>query len=277
MGANTKIEWTDATFNPWMGCAKVSRGCQNCYAEVLSGRFGWAAWGRDTTRILTSDGYWKAPLGWNRTSKDRGVRMRVFCASLADVFDVQAPSGALDRLWKLIAETDCLDWQLLTKRPERIADSLPDDWGNGYRNVWLGISAEDQASFELRWPLVAAIPALLRFVSYEPALGPLVFPVSPDLALPDWLIAGGESGRNARWTCPAWVEAMKKQCLELGIPFFFKQWGVYQNNPIVQVKGRSMSSAVHADPQENGKGGAILDGELWRQVPQSPAANLVLL
>src|SRR5262249_33271172 len=138
MGFNSRIEWTTHTFNPWWGCTKVSDGCKFCYAEALARRYGHHVWGPLAQRRLMSDIHWKQPLKWNTQASRQGARSRVFCASMADVFDESAPPGQLDRLWKLIRQTPCLDWQLLTKRPQRIASSLPKDWGNGYPNVWLG-------------------------------------------------------------------------------------------------------------------------------------------
>jgi len=126
---NSSIEWTTHTFNPWWGCTKVSDGCRNCYAEALSNRYGHSVWGAGKPRRLMSDAHWQAPLGWDADAKRTGRRARVFCASMADVFEEQAPPGQLARLWDLIRLTPNLDWQLLTKRPHRIAESLPPDWG----------------------------------------------------------------------------------------------------------------------------------------------------
>ena len=112
MGETTGIEWTDRTFNPWIGCQKVSAGCDHCYAETLTRRYGWAEWGPRGVRRRTSVLTWRKPLAWNRRAGRDGCRARVFCASLADVMDNQAPPGALDDLWELIASTRSLDWQL---------------------------------------------------------------------------------------------------------------------------------------------------------------------
>lgn len=128
MGFNSSIEWTTHTFNPWWGCTKVSDGCKFCYAETLSKRYGHSVWGPGKARRLMSDNHWQEPVKWNKQAQEQGTRYRVFCASMADVFDEQAPEGQLDRLWELIRVTPYLDWQLLTKRPQRICASLPDDW-----------------------------------------------------------------------------------------------------------------------------------------------------
>ena len=156
MAENTTISWASHTFNPWIGCQKVSDGCSSCYAEALMDtRFGKVQWGPDGERKLTSDANWRKPLAWNRKAAAAGERPRVFCASLADVFDNKAPEGARERLWQLIADTPNLDWLLLTKRPQNIARMLPYGWGDGWPNVWLGTSTENQEEYDRRWPILA--------------------------------------------------------------------------------------------------------------------------
>jgi protein gp37 len=149
-------------------------------------------------------------------------RRRVFCASLADVFDNQVPPEWRADLWLLIRETPELDWQLLTKRPQNIARMLPSDWSDGYPNVWFGATTENQEEFDRRWPILARIPAIVRFVSYEPAIGLLTLTPSNG-HLPDWVICGGESGSHSRMMEPAWARSMRDQCRDLGVPFFMKQ------------------------------------------------------
>ena len=267
MGENTNIEWADHTFNPWIGCTKVSAGCDNCYAEQLMDiRMGRVEWGPDGDRSRTKPGYWSKPLAWNRAAEAAGVPARVFCASLADVFDAKAPDGALNDLWELIRVTPWLCWLVLTKRPQRIKACLPDDWGDGWPNVWLGVSTEDQETFDRRWPLLSAVPAVVWFVSYEPALGPLE--ISSHVYRPDWLIWGGESGPGARAMRPEWARAITMECHYWEVPVFGKQWGTYASNPFVVESGVSVAVAQQVDPKENGKGGALLDGKLWREFPQ---------
>lgn len=227
MGENSKIEWTDHTFNPWMGCQKVSAGCDHCYAETLMDhRYGKVQWGPHGERLRTSPSNWKKPEQWARAAN--GSRPRVFCASLADVFDNKAPLGARDDLFNLIRATPQLDWLLLTKRPENIRKMLPDNWGlTGYANVWLGTTCEDQPAYDRRWPILAGTPAAVRFISYEPAIGP-VFPEAArkadgTLGYPDWIICGGESGPGARMMPAGWAADMKWACEEKGIAFFMKQ------------------------------------------------------
>ena len=265
MAEKTKIEWCDATFNPWRGCQKVSPGCDNCYAEVTTKRLKLAEWGPGAERVPQSEKYWRQPRNWNAAAAKAGERRKVFCGSMIDVFDNQAPPGSHERLWALIQDTPNLDWQLLTKRPENIAEMLPDDWGEGYPNVWLGVSAEDQVRYDHRWPILAKIPAAIYFVSYEPALGPILFrKITRTIWCPDWIIVGGESGPGARPMDPQWARQVRDDCPGSGTAFFFKQWGTYKNNPLAGLHVYTQA----LDPPSNGKGGALLDGRLWREFPE---------
>jgi protein gp37 len=187
----------------------------------------------------------------------------VFCASLADVFDNQAPSAWREDLFELIRECDLLDWLLLTKRPQNIAKMLPPDWGDGYHNVWLGMTAEDQLHFDQRWKHLQRIPAPIKFISYEPALGPLRLPAHGPF--PDWLISGGESGGGARPVKAQWVRDIVADCRRNAVASFHKQWGTYRNNPLVVNKGMSIDQAKTLD--KFGKGGGLIDGELIREFP----------
>ena len=231
MAEITNISWCHHTFNPWIGCTKVSPGCKNCYAEAqMSKWLRRVEWGPQGERIRTSAANWLKPFAWDRKAGEAGERRRVFCASLADVFDDKAPEGALTDLWTTIADTPMLDWLLLTKRPERIAAELPEDWvtcdwPHGWPNVWLGISAEDQERYDERFPILAEIPAVVRFVSAEPLLGPIhLTPVTTaPKVLPDWIIAGGESGGNYRPMQPLWPRMLRDQCAAGGIAFWYKQ------------------------------------------------------
>jgi protein gp37 len=183
MGEDTKIEWTNHTFNPWIGCQKVSPGCDHCYAE------------RDwITRFL--------------------------CIARL-VFDNAVPPAWRHDLFKLIGQTSSLDWLLLTKRPQNITRCCPPIWGDGYSNVWLGTTTEDEVHYRQRWPILARIPAVICLISYEPAIGPLG-PLD-DVVMPDWIICGGESGPNARMMEPMWARQARDQCHTLGVAFFMKQ------------------------------------------------------
>jgi protein gp37 len=286
MAGISKIEWTDSTFNPWVGCTKIKRAkhkpsaCDFCYAEKWAKRSGQVTWG-DHPRRRTTASYWNAPLAWNRHAAEFqskfGRRQRVFCASLADVFDNQVDPIWRADLFELIRGCDQLDWLLLTKRPQNIRKMLPADWGTGYANVWLGTTAEDADAYQQRVSHLLTLPAAVRFVSYEPALGPLG-PISISGRVPDWIIIGGESGVRAdllRGTHPQWARDAIAECRRENVAPFLKQWGTYTNNPLVVEEGRTVEYAMQKDPPENGKGGGKLDGKLCREFP--PAQKLSVL
>lgn len=237
MGENTKIEWAHHSWNPWVGCTKVSAACDHCYAEAWAKRAGspelWAG-----ERRRTSAANWKQPLRWNKAAAAAGERHRVFCASLADVFDNQVPIAWRKHLWMLIAECRNLDWLLLTKRPQNIAKMLPPavcEFGSDmmwpWPHVWLGTTAEDQIEADRRIPHLLAIPAAVRFLSCEPVLAPInlehhlgLSKGHDDLAgLIGWIICGGESGGKARDMDPNWARALRDQCAGAGTAFFMKQ------------------------------------------------------
>ncbi len=244
---NSKIEWTDHTFNPVIGCMKVSAGCTHCYAEALMDkRYGRAQWGPNTRRVRTSSSNWKKPIQWNATAKATGRRAKVFCASLSDVFE-DHPDWVQPRndLFNLIAETPHLDWLLLTKRPENINRMVADyagdcawlAWNGVYprTNIWIGTSVENQEQAEKRIPHLLNVEAPVKFLSCEPLLGPLNL---EDLAyeaagpawagynkLVDWIIVGGESGQKARSLQLEWARSLRDQCQAAGTAFFMKQLG----------------------------------------------------
>jgi protein gp37 len=216
----TIIAWTDHTFNIAWGCVKVSPGCKNCYADHLADRYGWDVWGPNKPRRIFGQKHWAEPLGWNAQAMADGRRHRVFCSSMCDVFeDHPTVTAELAKLWPLIRQTIWLDWQLLTKRADRIAQCLPEDWNQGYANVWLGVSIEDN-EYSDRADLLRQIPAVVRFVSYEPALGPLDRLVLEGL---DWIIYGGESGPGFRQHDPQWARDMNTRCQAASVAFFYKQ------------------------------------------------------
>lgn len=269
MAVNTTIEWTDHTFNPWTGCTNVSPGCDNCYAEAWSKRSGHVKWG-NSPRKRTTESYWKAPAIWQSKAglfqSQHGRRQRVFCASLADVFDNQVDPDWRADLFKVIRSTPSLDWQLLTKRPQNIKKMVPRDWGpDGYDNVWLGFTAEDQTRFDQRKKVIEQVPAAVWFISYEPAIGSLR--ISSDDPKPDWLIVGGESGHGARPMDSRWVRDIIQDCEAFGVAPFFKQWGAFGNNPLTSEDGLAVDEVKKIDG--NGKGGGLLDGKIVRQFPNS--------
>lgn len=222
MAEKTEIAWTDSTFNPWWGCAKVGPECDHCYAESLDRRTGGDHWGpRKTPRPMSADN-WKKPIRWNRQAEAAGTRRNVFCGSMCDWTDRNAPVSERWRLWGLIRDTPRLNWQLLTKRAPLIAACLPDDWGMGYENVWLGVSVGDKKHGLPRIEHLRKVPAKVRFLSIEPLLEDLG---EIDLTGIHWVIVGGESGNGARPMKAEWVKNIKNQCEAAGVAFFFKQWG----------------------------------------------------
>ena len=229
---NSNISWTDNTFNGWIGCTRVSEECDQCYAAALDAKYKYtkSGWGKGAPRKLRPDSAWREPLRWNQEAEATGKRIRVFCSSLADVFDAEVPTEWRARLFELVAATPSLDWQILTKRPQLIRRQL-EEIGFWKRmplpNVWLGFSAGNQRNFDSRWRHVKAIPAAVRFCSYEPALGPLVLPTDAQGNL-HWLICGGETSQKreeSRLMLPAWGRDIRDQCQKMGIPYFFKQMG----------------------------------------------------
>ncbi len=240
MGANSKIEWTDHTFNPWIGCEKVSPGCRNCYAEKMQGRFGGGLWGHSARRKLTSVSTWEEPLRWNRKAAKLGVRHRVFCGSLCDVFEdtnERSPDLGCARaaIFSMIARTPNLTWLLLTKRPGNILTVVATEVGCVFewpRNAWLGVSVEDQVRAAERIPVALTAKAKLRipglFVSAEPLLGPIHFTSWREQI--DWVICGGESGKWGREMKAEWAADIRDECISAGVPFFFKQWGEYNES-----------------------------------------------
>lgn len=226
MGKETKIEWCDHTFNPWRGCARVDEGCRHCYAETWSKRNPktLGVWGLGGVRVVTSENSWRDPVKWNKTAAKEGIRRRVFCASMADVFeDHTAVIEARERLWKMIKQTPALDWLLLSKRPENFARMLPADWGAGYPNAWLGTSISEQQSADKRIPILLETPSLIRFISAEPLLDAVALGQWLDRL--DWVIIGGESGHYARLMDPEWAEDLIAECRVFQVKCFFKQKG----------------------------------------------------
>lgn len=204
-----------------MGCHKVSAGCKHCYAETLTkNRMGIDVWGLHGPRRRTGKAVWARPYTWNRAAEQEGRPHRVFCASLADIFeDEPGPNEWRQDVFDVIRETPWLDYQLLTKRPENLEWMLPDDWGQGWPNVWLGTSIEDNWVGQ-RSKALTSIPAQVHFISYEPAIGAFDR-VSLDHI--EWLIVGGESGPGYRRMNLDWARSARRRCEEENVAFFFKQ------------------------------------------------------
>lgn len=228
MGEYTRIEWADHTFNPWIGCTKVSPACDNCYAEALMDRrYGRVEWGAGNDRSRTAASTWRHPRKWNRDAAKAGMRPFVFCSSLADVFDNEVDPAWRADLFALIEETPNLIWLLLTKRignVRRMTDPL-----RGRRtlpsNVAIGATMATQEEYDrdrLKLEDVKLFADVrFTFGSFEPLLGPVIL----DKNAPDWIIVGGESGPNARPMDLDWARSLKRQSEELGRIFNFKQVG----------------------------------------------------
>lgn len=252
MGKESGIQWTDHTFNPWWGCEKVSPGCASCYAEAWANRLGVKVWGDRATRRIMSEKYWIQPHKWDVEAKRDGVRRRVFCASMADVFERRPGLQPIrERLWTLIEETSGLDWLLLTKRPENVLDMIPDSWKRSpRRNVWWGASVESQEYAARRIPPLLEVPGFTWFLSCEPLLGPLNLSrylrchqggpaqcgnrpgecceCAQDRTTNnsiEWVILGGESGPGARPARVRWIRSLVAQCHLAKTPVFVKQLG----------------------------------------------------
>lgn len=259
--AETTIEWTRGaggeqgySFNGWIGCTEVSRavtgggGCDNCYARmstpvrILRSK-GHETWGPGAQRMRTSEQNWAKPKNWNALAKKKGIRAKVFCSSLSDVFDNEVPIEWFLELLELIDATPYLQWLLLTKRignvVKRLTEALQatqsaymrsyiERWLAGHppANVSLGATVVNQQEANRDIPKLQATPAAVRFLSIEPLLGEVKLPGLDGI---HWVIVGGESGPKARPMHPKWVKSLRDQCIAAGVKFFFKQWGTWVN------------------------------------------------
>lgn len=325
MSGKSKIEWTDATWNPIRGCSRVSEGCRNCYAERIAARFsgpgqpyeglakrvdeydqktsqlvyiGQPRWTGDVRLIEDA---LDAPLHWKKPR-------RVFVNSMSDLFHEKVLWQWINRIFAVMAACPQHTFQILTKRAKQmqswtrmVEELVPRggctpwliDWPgkNGEAvtskwplpNVWLGVSVEDQATADERIPLLLQTPAAVRFVSYEPALGPVNFNpwfgniergADSNTFLTrgiDWLICGGESGPGARPMHPDWARAARDQCAAAGVPFFFKQWGEWlpplTDGPVLEDGSQVLNASD--DPVRVGKrhAGRLLDVREWNEYP----------
>lgn len=273
MGKHSHIEWTHHTFNPWWGCVKVSPACQHCYAEAWAKRVGSKVWGPKAPRRFFGDDHWAEPLKWNTEAVKTGERARVFCASMADVFEARNdlnPHRA--RLWDLIEATPALDWLLLTKRPEKVKKLTR--WSENWpANVWLGTTVENQESADKRMPHLLANPAKVRFLSCEPLLGKLDLSAYVPAGKPSsvhWIIAGGESGPHSRPMDPEWVRNLRDFCRKRKIAFHFKQWGHWAPSvPDEEPKAKTVEVGKNITMVALGKGaaGRVLDGKTYDELP----------
>ncbi|MDX5935630.1 phage Gp37/Gp68 family protein [Acidithiobacillus thiooxidans] len=295
MSDKTGISWTDATWNPVTGCTKVSQGCKHCYAERDWARLSAnpkavSYYGRAFTDVACHADRLNQPLRWQKP------RM-IFVNSMSDLFHESVPDAFIDQVFAVMALAEQHIFQVLTKRPERMLAYLstpgreyvigekampavrPDCFGVQewpIPNVWLGVSAEDQETADARIPLLMQAPAALRWVSAEPLLGPIDFeavpvgmfgPLRPYQASVTtfnqrikWVVAGGESGPDARPMHPDWVEAIQEQCTQAHVPFFFKQWGEWL--PLTQMTPEYAASLYRSNrPAKDGEDQNDLDDE----------------
>ena len=245
MSSYSTIEWTDATWNPVTGCTKVSPGCAHCYAETITLRFkrgGPFLPGRTLIQLhperLEAPGSWRKP-------------RRIFVNSMSDLFHEEVPFDFIKEVFRKMETYDAHIYQVLTKRPERMLEfaQFYVDWPKWPDHIWVGTSVENQYWADRRIPLLQQIPAKVRFLSVEPLLKAV--DLSPYLSSLQWVIVGGESGHKARPMKEEWALRIRDDCKQVGVPFFFKQWG-----------GRTSKS-----------GGRDLKGRKWDEMPLVTCAS----
>jgi protein gp37 len=229
---NSKINWTDHTWNPWVGCRSVSAECDHCYADTMvTNRMG-----RDFG-IVQRTKTWKDPIKWNRKAPalevELGRRVRVFCASLTDFF-IQDADAWRDEAWEVIRQCPDMDWLILTKRPQLIPSRLPKDWGEGWPHVWLGTTCGVRKSYA-RLDALREIPAAVRFISAEPLLESMA---DVNLNGFHWLIAGGESGSGFRPMQDTWATELRDVCEQRRVGFHFKQHSAFKPGQGVELDGK---------------------------------------
>lgn len=293
MSDKSSIEWCDSTWNVVTGCTKVSQGCKNCYAETIANRF----WGeRKFTDVQCHEDRLDIPPRWKKPR-------RVFVNSMSDLFHPVVTNYFIREVWKRMAKTSHHTYQILTKRPERMLEFTQWMAGRDHisiaewpRNVWLGVSCEDQATADERIPILLQTPAAVRFVSLEPLLGPIDLDKKELLCYRwrrgytigtylDWVIVGGESGPHARPMHPDWARSIRDQCQRAGVPFFMKQWGEWLPNNQVWNPGQPIGGEIHFwEPDRSGLhsirigkkiAGRLLDGREWSEYPDRPDAAAV--
>ena len=256
MAKDSPITWTDSTFNAWWGCFKISPGCKHCYADAFDHRLGGDHWGEKAPRRFFGDKHWNEPLKWSAAAIDAGIRRRVFCSSMSDVFeDRRDLDPHRERLWKLIdATAGGLDWLLLTKRPDAMRRLWP--WTTPPANVWAGTTIES-ADYAWRADKLRAVPAAVRFVSYEPALGPVD---GIDLTAIDWIVCGDEDGQKRRPADPSWFRSLRDRCERDGVAFHMKQWAGADAPGITGARGgKSGTGKIHLP---------VLDGRVHAAFPE---------
>lgn len=295
MSNKSRIEWTDATWNPIVGCSKISPGCDNCYAERMAFRL--AAMGQKKYRAVISGRHWNGPavfdakelskpLGWEKPR-------RIFVCSMGDLFHESVEEHWIDSVFKIVELCPQHIFQILTKRPQRMLDYFQGLRGlvGGDRiphaNVWLGVTAENQEQADKRIPILLQCPAAVRFVSIEPMIGPVdlssmpihaaLVEIHPDGKMNaredsrwmiDWVIVGGETGPGARPMHPDWVRQVRDQCQAAGVPFFFKNFGEWSlDRPFPACRYEIIDGQFwwRVGKYVNGR---QLDGREWNEFPK---------
>lgn len=272
----TKIEWTDRTWNPATGCTKVSQGCKFCYAERQTKRFG-KTWNQsDFTKILLHPDRLDKPMHWKTPS-------RIFVNSMSDLFHDDIPVAFIEQVFEVMQKCTWHTFQVLTKRPLRMQAFMTAYFPDAHetlKNVWLGVSVENQATADFRIPILMQTPAALRFLSCEPLLGFIDFSLATTQYYQlDWIIAGGESGPNARPIHPLALKRIKYQAQAHDIPFFFKQWGEYLPVELVDYEelmkpdfkffnvGTGLMTTSMAKVGKKKASNIYLDGKKYEQYP----------
>ncbi|OGT55081.1 MAG: hypothetical protein A3E01_10110 [Gammaproteobacteria bacterium RIFCSPHIGHO2_12_FULL_63_22] len=293
MGDKSKIEWTDATWNPVTGCTHVSEGCRNCYAERVLPRTG-----QSFDKVVCHPDRLNAPLHWRKPR-------RIFVNSLSDLFHEDVPDEFIAKVFLTMLSAKRHTFQILTKRPQRMLELLEKPSsafplammvGDTLPNVWLGISCEDQQTADERIPLLLQTPAAVRFISAEPLLGKIDLSVIGGKSAVayrmvrleprrlDWVIVGGESGPHARPMHPNWARRLRDQCQAAGVPFFFKQWGEWAEDPMLdcgrgdkshsrQVASGGLCNSIWMTRFGKKAAGRILDGRTWDEMPKAPICD----
>ena len=234
MALNTSIEWTESTWNPVTGCSKISAGCKNCYAERMAKRLqamGQKNYAKGFSLTLHQN-VLKNPVKWKKPQ-------RIFVNSMSDLFHEQIPFSFIQDVFAIMNQANWHCFQVLTKRADRLSEVAKLlNWGG---NIWAGVTVESNEYIN-RIDLLRTIPAKIKFISFEPLIGSIG---TVDLFGIDWVIVGGESGPHSRKIEEEWVVEIRDQCLQMGIPFFFKQWGGWNKK----------------------KNGSLLQGTNWKQMP----------
>jgi len=283
MSDKSNIEWTDATWNPVRGCSLISDGCTHCYAMKQAHRFSGPGKAYEGLTELGPDGpRWNGKITLVESELDKPLRWKrprkIFINSMSDLFHEAVSFEFIDQVLAIAALCPQHIFIVLTKRPERMAEyfqvspgfrNMRAQWSmNGVPfplpNLWLGVSVEDQKTADDRIPPLLECPAAVRFVSYEPALGPVDFREIAEGGWPnlDWVICGGESGPGARPMHPDWARKVRDDCQAADVPFFFKQWGKWAPHPHPAVKGKDTGAGIFMRPDGTwGNQGEFWDGD----------------